>query len=289
MCIPRNIRITILLGLALLLITALYAFTTTTALADEPLACGAVLTAEGSPYTLTGDINDCDDDNGPALTVMDGVTLNLNGYWIRCRDNDSDGLRPDGIVVAGSGATVRNGGLRESTVNGCRSGIVVLGDDNTFSRISTRDNREDGWAILGSGNQFNFNTATGNGKDINECPVPPNVARAGSGFRVYSDAQEHYGDYPSSGADNSFRGSVSDGNACDGLLIDGDDNTIRGSYANGNGRYGIHLHLGAGGNLVEFNNAWGNPRADMSDENEGCGTNAWRFNFFSVGDRACVR
>lgn len=261
----------LLVAIGLALAAALPAAVTVPARASH-IGCGAVLTSAGSPYVLHSDVGPCDDDAGPALTVQSGVTLDLNGFRVYCQDTDGDGSLPDGIVVAGTGASVRNAAL--NAVNGCHHGVVVTGNGNSFRGGASRDNRYDGWRVEGSNNSFTRNDATGNGKALAACP---DETEGGSGFSVHD------------GSGNTFDSNVSDGNACDGFLIDSDGHQVRANNVNGNGRYGIYIEGGAGGNLILLNNVWGHDEYDMSDENENCDGNTWRLNFFGTADQACIQ
>jgi hypothetical protein len=83
------------------------------------VACGASL-APGTTTTLTADLGPCD--GTPAAIVVESATLDLGGHTVSCADTDGDGELPDGIVLLGKKAEVRN-----STVVGCYDGVVLAG------------------------------------------------------------------------------------------------------------------------------------------------------------------
>ena len=247
--------------------------------AEAQLGCGAILTAAGSPHVLNADIGPCDDDTGAALYIESDATVNLGNHRVFCEDTDGDGTYADGIVISGSNVALRNGssfrvrGNALNAVNGCRHGVVVTGHLNSVSGVASRDNRYDGFHILGSGNTFDRNDATGNGKAIAACSH-------------YSDEGSGFGDFGSGG--NTYNYNVASGNACDGILVDSNGNTVSTSYANGNGRYGIYVEGGAQGNRIQYNNAWGNGDYDFSDENENCEGNVWFLNFGTYANQDCI-
>jgi len=55
----------------------------------------------------------------PGLIVEGPAVLDLNGYTIRCRA-DAAGNEPQaGVLIEGSGATVRNGAVRDCRLAAC--------------------------------------------------------------------------------------------------------------------------------------------------------------------------
>jgi hypothetical protein len=148
------------------------------ATATAQAICGGRI-QPGETVVLREDLQ-CDG-RSPGLTVEGPAILDLNGYAIRCDDANGDGNAPQaGILVIGSGATVRNGVVRD-----CAEGILVAGDgrhlvagmtalfsESSGLRVASdsnliRDNQifftaADGLEVDGRLNRVIGNSATGN-------------------------------------------------------------------------------------------------------------------------------
>jgi len=120
------------------------------------------------------------DDVETALVVQGPAVLDLNGFAILCDDANGDGREViAGVLIEGTGATVRNGAIR-----GCRSGVTAGGagkhrvsDVSVFfaSAVAIRTTSErnkisnsfslfpsgTGFEVEGEGNVLTGNAATG--------------------------------------------------------------------------------------------------------------------------------
>ena len=85
----------------------------------------------------------------PALTVVTGATLDLNGHTVTCA-----GTREVGIRIEDNSAAVRNG-----TVRDCYTGVRITGSDNLVRRLTLIANSY-GLAIeRGTGNRIKASAA----------------------------------------------------------------------------------------------------------------------------------
>ncbi len=195
-------RILRLQGVSFLVVIGLLAVCVKPVFAAE-IKCGGTLGAGGT-FVLTHDLTclkDVEDRYRPALSVINGAILDLNGHTVTCDE------RHVGIAVVR--ATLLNG-----TVRGCGEGVTA--HDSVVTRMTLIEN---GWGVYLQGTDDNLiiaNTAAGNGvgfglEDGGERNTfIDNVARAnGSGFN--SD----------SGIDNVFIGNRASDNLRSGFSLDG--------------------------------------------------------------------
>jgi hypothetical protein len=148
--------------------------------AGAQVACGDTI-GPNEEVVLAADLV-CDG-VGEAIKVVGPAVLDLNGFSIRCEEQNGDGRLPfDGVRIDGAGATVRNG-----RVSGCQTGIQVAGTGrHSISLIVLQSNDEDGilvrsnanrivdvnaffngaigYHVLGAKNLLLGNAATGNGQ-----------------------------------------------------------------------------------------------------------------------------
>jgi hypothetical protein len=141
----------------------------------DAIQCGAILGPHGT-FVLDRDLScpyNASPSSEPALTVVTGAILDLNGHTVTCA-----GSREMGIRIEGDGAAVRNG-----TVRDCYTGVGIAGNDNvvrhltllandyglmvelgrTGNRIKANVARDGNTGFLiASGNTLTSNTATGN-------------------------------------------------------------------------------------------------------------------------------
>jgi hypothetical protein len=222
----------------------------------------------GASYRLTSDLVVGDGD----LTVIEGVlptgifssngtiTLDLNGFAIRCHNNF--------IIIGGSscgagagigvdfqeidGATVKNGTVRNMATHG-----VLLGDSGTVENLRALDNNSNETGNLagvycGSACTIIGSVASGNGRygfftGQGSSILDSRVAKNGqSGMRVGS----HSLVVRNNVFDNDYQGIVDSGNS-----------TILQNTIGSNGSYGIDSLVGArfayGNNTLVNNNAGG--------------------------------
>jgi parallel beta-helix repeat protein len=126
--------------------------------AAAQVACGADV-GPGEEVVLTRDLV-CDR-VGEAITVFGPAVLDLNGFTIRCADQDGDGRIPfDGIRVEGAGAVVRNG-----RITGCGTGLEVVGTGrHSISLLVLQSNVDDGMLVRSDANRIVDVSAFFNGK-----------------------------------------------------------------------------------------------------------------------------
>ena len=158
--------------------------------------CGQVLT--GGPFVLDGDVGPCDDPTGPGLTVTGPATLDLAGFKVFCADTNQNGTLPIGILINGTGATVRMG-----QVVGCLVGVQA--DDqgaHTIDHVTAQGNTTAGFRARSRGNKFRQNIAAGNQTDGFLISNPRNLLNnnSASGNTL---AGYHFDSVHNKGADNS--------------------------------------------------------------------------------------
>ncbi len=135
-----------------------------------PIGCGATL-GPGGAFVLDNDVGPCGGPD-PALTLI-SATLDLAGHTVSCSTTAIYG-----IEVKGRRSRVRNG-----TVRGCGSGVVLLeqgshevrkvtasensagfrvgSNQNKLSSNTAKDSEFFGFAVGGALNQLSSNTASG--------------------------------------------------------------------------------------------------------------------------------
>jgi len=135
-----------------------------------PIGCGATL-GPGGAFVLDSDVGPCGGPD-PALTLV-SATLDLAGHTVSCSTTDIYG-----IAVKGRRSRVRNG-----TVRGCGSGVVLLeqgshevneviasensagfrvgSNQNKLTNSTATDSEFFGFAVGGALNQLSGNTASG--------------------------------------------------------------------------------------------------------------------------------
>lgn len=204
-------------------------------------------------------------DVSPALTVSGGV-LDLRKHTLICAP-DEKGNIGTGIVVMGSGATVRNGKIKN-----CNIGVLVEGDGgHRLEHLTVTspglDDGDYGIRVTSDNNVLVGNLVT---------------KSPGEGFRVEGDFNllKHNnalknGDhgFQAQGSNNTFLWNKAEENEGDGFRSrDGSDNRFFRNVANDNGDSGFRIR--ASNNLIIGNNIKGNalPCGDPLDaENDDAG------------------
>ena len=97
--------------------------------AQAQVNCGDTV-GPNETVTLIGEISICDDFHGN-IVVQGPATLDLGGFDIRCADLDNDGVLPQGVVLLGEKARVRNG-----SITGCGIGVTVGGGGKQRDRLA---------------------------------------------------------------------------------------------------------------------------------------------------------
>ena len=282
-----------------------------TPLAQAQLACGGTV-AGRTTVVLQADIGPCDDNAGP-IRVHGPATLDLNGHTITCADLDGDDELPDGIVMIGKAAKVRNG-----RIQGCADGLALMGegrhqvkniisqlntesgfdvrsDRNKVQRSIARRNQREGFRIVKgfdivTGNALLHNIAENNQQGgfsmlfgvRNKLIANTMTDNNGSGFFVFV------------GIENQLKNNRVQGNN-GGIIVLGLKNRIIRNQVENNRGVGIGLAVDTalgtptGANLVTRNTALGNSSADLYDDQPDCGTNKWKKNKYGTVDPvACI-
>jgi len=286
------------------------------------LNCGDILTTPSRTLKATDDALDCD---GTAVTLEDGVTLDLNGHTVSC-DGDVGSI---GILLSGQGATVRNG-----TVTNCATGIYAADDGmheirdmSAVSNIGSEEVLLNGGIVVDSDNNSVRNvTVTGNfpvglvlygdGNAVMDCDVSENLH---SGLAILSNSNEvsdcvvSDNDYVNLGIVSVIQNELTDrgnnnvvtnvmadrNNKHDGIFVGGDFNLISGSQADENEVNGIEISATGTDNTVIDNSAFNNNQSAESGDDRG-GTdleqvnaedcdNAWIENFYGTSNSDCIQ
>ena len=169
----------------------------------EAFQCGDIL--ERGHHKLTEDVICSSEDDGPALTLMGGANLDMNGKTVDCNDTGYEG-----IVIEGRNAKVRNG-----FIIGCRKGLVIKGDGyHKIIQLIVENNDREGIEVVSAYNQVVNTESRNNGR---------------RGFYIGGD-------------DNNLVNCLAEDNGRHGILIDGgNDNKISNSAAFRSCRDGIEI------------------------------------------------
>jgi parallel beta-helix repeat protein len=217
---------------------------TGTPLVHAEVSCGDVI-GPNQVVSLTRDLGPCP--AGPAaLTVVGPATLDLNGFAVTCVPARSG--RPTGIVAVGRRATVRNG-----SVQGCGTGVEVLGEgahriEGVTAALTDDGGGGDGFVVESDGNRLLGNAAVQNG---------------GNGFRVVVADR------------NRLTGNVAFFNDRAGFEVQiGVGNVLQDNRASDNAIMGFHIDAGpfspgGGRNTVKRNTSTGNQTGFYVDGEDG--------------------
>ena len=115
---------------------------------EAVVSCGATLGPGGS-VTLTADVAGCG--GSQAITVVGPTTVDLAGHLVSCSG------APDGILVTGNGAVVKNG-----RVEGCANGVQLDGGGGHQVRNMLAAHNGIGYLIVSKGNTLANNGAVSN-------------------------------------------------------------------------------------------------------------------------------
>lgn len=285
--------------------------------------CGDTVGPGGS-FTATdndGDMDDCDEEGDPALTVVGPVTLNLGtieiynddgpailieGRTARITGGHVTGSDNDvGVIVAGSGGHRLVGMEVEGAYD---DGIEVNSGRTTLVNNNIHDNYDDGIESNGNFNSFHSNTSTDNGgdglddNDGGNSLWIDNVAEdnGDNGFeidtsnnrffrnRAIDNGDDGFDQDDSDDTGNIFVGNTATDNDSDGFEFEGDRNLVVGNVSNDNDD-GFEVFGGSNQNRFLRNRATGNSDFDAVDNNTNCDANIWRGNVFGTRDPAtCI-
>lgn len=194
------------------------------------VSCGQRI-GPGEQVVLSGNLG-CDVEAGAALVVAGPAELDLNGFSLACSDADGDGATARvGILLLGTGATVRNG-----AVYGCDDAVVVAGSGrHRLDNIAALLGPGDGIVIASDGNRIRDALA---------------FDRGGAGF-VISGRANFVADSEAIGNRDGFRvlrpatlvHNFANANERDGFLVAGARSILIGNRALGSA-VGFSVHGG---------------------------------------------
>lgn len=238
------------------------------------VACGGSLGPRGTT-TLTSDVGPCD--GVAAAITVDSATLDLGGRTVTCADGNGDGDVPDGIVLLGKKARLRNG-----TVVGCRFGVALLGTGkHRVEGVTSRGNVQDGINVVSSKNKVSGNTTPDNDDGIqvdgDKNKLTSNVA---------NDNREDGIDILNADK-NKLTGNTASGNADEGFEITGTKNKLTANTAIGNFSNGIDVD-GVKNRIIR-NTATGTINGPDIIDTAPCGSNVWRRNTFGTRAPSCIQ
>lgn len=201
-------------------------------LAAAQIACGGVL-EPGTTVVLTADVGPCD--GGDWALAVDGAVLDLNGHTFSCADTDGDGAVPDGIVLFGRGAILRNG-----TVRGCDDNVFLAGKGkHRVEDVVTTEAAEDGLYVQPRSTRSVVarTTARANGDDGFEV--------RGGRTRIEgctaADNREDGIDVTVGGAGTTVTTNTVSGNADAGIDVEAPGTKVLANTVRDNGGYGIEV------------------------------------------------
>jgi parallel beta-helix repeat protein len=241
--------------------------------AGAQVACGD-LVAPGTTVTLGADLGPCD--GVAAAIVVESATLDLGGRTVTCADADGDGELPDGIVLLGKKARVRNG-----TVVGCFDNVVLAGAGrHAVEGVTAAGARWDGIYVLtdAAKNRITGSTVVGNGDDGVKLYSARNTLR---GNLAQDNAEDGFDVIEANG--NKLLGNTTAGNGDDGIDVNGVGNKVAGNTVRDNGGYGIAI-VGKRNKIVGNTASGSGTGQDIAGAD--CSANVWRKNVWS-GPSAC--
>jgi parallel beta-helix repeat protein len=223
--------------------------------ASAQIACGGTVDPKQT-VTLTGNVGPCD--GGSVVITVNGGTLDLGGFSLTCADTNTDGEVPDGIALTGKKSKLRNG-----SVLGCDTAVIVVGDGkSTVEGVTASGSVNDGIGIGSDKNKIVGNISTGNGED---------------GIDLISSADK-----------NKVIGNNFSSNGDEGVDVTGNKNKVVGNTVNGNGTDGIDVDDSAKKNKILSNNVQGNAAVDLQASGGSCKANKWKKNTFGTRSADCL-
>ena len=286
------------------------------------LKCADILTDTSKTLRATDDALNC---SGTAVTLEDGVRLDLNGHTVSCNGN----VGSIGILLSGKGATVENG-----TVTNCATGIYAADDGShtirnmtAVSNIGDEDVLLNGGIVIDSDNNSIRNVSVtgnfpvglvlyGDDNEVKNCDVSDNLH---SGLAILSNSNEvsnctiddnNYvnlgivsvieNELTDRGNDNIVKNVTANRNVNhNGMYIGGDSNTITNSTADENEVSGIAVGPEGENNSIVDNSAFDNNQSAESGDDRG-GTdlfqtdtencdNSWLDNFYGTSNSDCIQ
>ena len=246
----------------------------------ESLTCGETITTHAVLYN---DL-DCssDDSDGPALTLGEGASLDLNGKKV------IGNYDRNCIEITGDGAEVRNG-----IVKHCNNGIVITSNGNKITDVKVSDSASNGILVDKNtkGNEIRYVKVSDSGsrgiriRGDENLLMTCSVANSGSQgiqidgtssnkiYRIIVDHSGRQGIQINGGNFNEISGSTVRDSCRDGIEIEGDQNSVFYNQVEDNGNpeacppsevynpseyAGIDVTEGSQENEIKGNRACGN-------------------------------
>ena len=242
--------------------------------ASAQVACGDTI-AKGSTVVLTGDL-ECD--GVEEALLVDSATLDLGGRTVSCADTNGNGRLPNGIVLLGTKAALRNG-----RVVGCLDNVILAGKGkHAVENVTIQDapGGYDGiYVVEGSSrNQIANNTVSGNSDDGMDVRGHKNLI---AGNVVTGNGEDGIDLIGVKG--NRVQDNVAANNLDEGIEVAGKANTVSGNTVDDNADYGIQV-------VGKRNKTLGN---DVRGSGAGpditgtCKGNVWKDNIVAVASE-CV-
>ncbi len=257
-------------GLALIGLCLLAAPTAATA----QVACGDTI-AKGSTVVLAGDL-ECD--GVEEALLIDSATLDLGGHTVSCADTNGNGRLPNGIVLLGKKAALRNG-----RVVGCLDNVILAGKGkHVVENVTIQDapGGYDGIYVVegASRNQIVNNTVSGNSDDGMDVRGHKNLI---AGNVVTGNGEDGIDLIDVNG--NRVQDNVSANNLDEGIEVAGKANKVTGNTVNDNAEYGIQV-VGKRNKTLSNNVHGSGAGADITGT---CKGNVWKDNVVGVASE-CV-
>jgi hypothetical protein len=269
------------------------------------IACGDVL-GPGETFQLEADL-DCSGGlfQRPAL-ILDGATLDLNGYAVICHR-----FHIGCMVLTGEGARLLNGtvggsthevivvggigghAVRNVTLGGADGPLRLTSDNNVLINVRTTSAYTPAFRIMGHNNRLRDNVVGcrfvdagcidvfGNGNLLVENVVTFEGDPGGAGFSVR-------------GSNNRLTRNVAvgGGDRPDGIRVSGTGNVIENNVTLDNEAVGgdgpsTGILVSGTGNVIRNNVAVDND-LDLQDTHGECVSNTWRRNTFETSDPPCI-
>ena len=217
------------------------------------LQCGDTI-LPGEKVVLDSNVGPCTAATGP-ITVIGPATLDMNGYRISCLGGPD---QPNGLIVAGAKAKIRNG-----TVLRCHVGIELFGEGrHRLVNVTVAASESYGIGVH---------------SDRNVLKKVEAVANDGDGLTVRGER-------------NTVKNCAAIENGSVGFAIRGARHRIIGNDALGNAIQGFAVYASAPGSLHKIiRNVGADNPLDFFAEDPSCSLNLWRKNLYGRANPECIR
>lgn len=267
----------------------------------SPIACGETITSDSQ---LDADLTcNCDNTNGPGLTVEGPAVLDLNGHTIFCNHNKPG---QPAVKLTGSNAQLKNGGVEDAdpygvlVAGGGRHKIqdIVATECSTNFRVDSDFNRIFNCVGI-NGNDHGF-WLQGSNNAVVSCLCDntdgSSCIRVDGSSNVIINNDVRNALFPGiyvSGNNNRICSNTAFNNGSAGIDFDGNNNKVLLNKAFDNRKNGILIRGGKVNNVMRGNEAYDNDKAgtgadDLADDNP-CNENTWFGNNGAVVSNPCIK